>query len=268
MHKISLILFVLGVGIATADWHMVWEDDFNGGNLKDRWNFEVNCDGGGNNELQCYTDNRPENCAQENGVLKITARRENLGGGKPFTSTRITTSGRQSWLHGKWDMRARLPKGKHLWPALWMMPQNSEYGGWPASGEIDIMEYRGQRPFQVSGALHFGPAWNQHAWVGTGDRDFPFDFSRDFHIFSLDWSPTQIQWLVDGNVYHTESLMRNFWAGFYQQNGQPFDRHFFFIINLAVGGMFFGDEPFDPIEADQWEKPFLEVDYVRKFEWR
>jgi len=198
--------------------------------------------------------------------LKLFALRENLGGGKPFTSTRITS--RANWVHGLFEIRARMPRGKHLWPAIWMMPQSSEYGGWPRSGEIDITEYRGQRPFQILGTLHFGPAWDQHGMAGSSERDFPFDFSREFHTFTLDWSPTQIQWGVDGNVYHTESLMRNFWNGFYTANGQPFDKNFFLILNLAVGGNFFGNEPFDPSESDGWEKNNLKVDYVRKFEWR
>jgi len=165
-------------------------------------------------------------------------------------------------------MRARMPKGKHLWPAFWMMPANSEYGGWPRSGEIDITEYRGQRPQQILGTLHFGPAWDNKGQVGTGERDFPIDFSQDFHVFGLDWSPTQMQWIVDGNVYHTEPLDKNFWPGLYNSNSSPFDKNFFIIINLAVGGNFFGGEPFDPIEADQWPKNTFEIDWIRKFEWR
>jgi len=265
MKLITAVVLVFGVGIASADWALVWEDNFDGGNLKDRWNFEVNCDGGGNNELQCYTDNRQENARQENGILTITARLENLGGGKPFTSTRMTT--KANWLHGKFEMRARLPRGKHLWPAFWMMPANSEYGGWPRSGEIDIMEYRGQKPFQTLGTLHFGPAWDQHGMAGSGERDYPFDFSRDFHTFGLDWNTDRIQWLVDGNVFHEQTLRTNFWNGFYGANGQPFDKNFFIIINLAVGGMFFGNEPFDPSESHNWEKATFEIDYIRKWEW-
>jgi beta-glucanase (GH16 family) len=262
---LKLICLALLACSASAEWHLVWEDNFDGGNLKDRWNFEVNCDGGGNNELQCYTDNRNENCRQENGVLVIQARWENIGGNKPFTSTRMTT--KANWLHGKFEIRARMPKGKHLWPAIWMMPANSEYGGWPRSGEIDITEYRGQRPHQVLGTLHYGPAWDNKGQVGY-ERDFPYDFSQDFHTFGLDWSPSAIQWLIDDQVVHTETLQRNFWGGFYTANGQPFDKNFFIILNLAVGGNFFGGEPFDPSESQNWAKSTLEVDYVRKFEWR
>jgi len=266
---LALAAIVLSVGVAQSAWVLEWSDEFDGGDLKDRWNFELGCSGFGNNELQCYTDNRAENVRQEGGKLIITAVKEWWGDGvnpdKQFTSTRMTS--KANWLHGKFEIRARMPKGKHLWPAIWMMPANSEYGGWPRSGEQDITEYRGQRPQQILGTLHFGPAWDQHGMAGSGERDFPFDFSQDFHTFGYDWSPTQIQWLVDDVVYHTQSLETNFWNGFYTANGQPFDKNFFLILNLAVGGMFFGDEPFDPIEADSWEKPFLEIEFVKKWTW-
>jgi len=266
---IALIGLAL-VGTVSADWVLAWEDDFMGGDLKDRWNFELGCSGFGNNELQCYTDNRWENVRQENGNLVIEARKEWWGDGvhpdKPFTSTRMTT--KMNWLHGKMEIRARLPRGKHLWPAFWMMPANSEYGTWPASGEIDIMEYRGQRPQQTLGTLHFGPRWDQHGYVGSSERDFPFDFSREWHTFGIDWSPNQIAWMVDDQVFHTETLQRNFWPGFYSANGQPFDKNFFIILNLAVGGNFFGGEPFDPDEANGWEKNTFEIDWVKKWEWR
>jgi beta-glucanase (GH16 family) len=265
---LALALVAL-VGVVSADWYIAWEDNFDGGNLADRWNFELGCNGWGNNELQCYTNNRGENARQENGVLIIQARKEWWGDGsqdQPFTSARMTS--KANWLHGKMEIRARLPKGKHLWPAFWMMPANSEYGGWPRSGEIDIMEYRGQRPQQMLGTLHFGPAWDNKGQAGTGERNFPFDFSQDWHTFAIDWSPQQIMWLVDDQVIHTETLQRNFWPGLYTANGQPFDKNFFIILNLAVGGNFFGGEPFDPEEANGWEKNTFEIDWVRKWEWR
>ncbi len=165
-------------------------------------------------------------------------------------------------------MRAKLPKGKHLWPAFWMMPARSEYGGWPKSGEIDIMEYRGQAPSVTQGTLHYGEAWNNKGHVGSGERSFPFDFSQDWHVFGLDWSPWQIQWIVDGQVFHTESLQKTFSPGPYSKWGQPFDKNFFIIINLAVGGNFFGNEGFDPKESDNWQKPTFEIDWVKKWEWR
>jgi len=268
--SLAILAIACCIGIAAAEWALVWEDNFDGGNLRDRWNVETGCSGGGNNELQCYTDLRPENVRQENGILTITARREWWGDGvypdKPFTSTRMTT--KANWLHGKMEIRARLPRGKHLWPAFWMMPAASAYGEWPRSGEIDIMEYRGQRPTNVLGTLHFGANWDQHGEAGTGETNFGVDFSADFHTFAVDWSPSAIKWLVDDRQYGEINVNANFWPGFYQQNGQPFDKNFFIIINLAVGGGFFGGEPFDPIEADSWPKPTFEIDWIRKFEWR
>jgi len=267
---LALAAIVCAVGFAHAEWVLDWQDEFDGGNLADRWNFELGCSGWGNNELECYTDNRPENARQENGRLIIEARKEWWGDGvnpdKPFTSARLTSKG--NWLHGKIEMRARLPKGKHLWPAFWMMPAESAYGVWPRSGEIDITEYRGQRPQQISGTLHFGAAWDNKGQAGTGDRDFPIDFSQDFHTFGLDWSPEQIQWILDDQVYHTETLQRNFWDGVYNANGSPFDKNFFIILNLAVGGNFFGNEPFDPEEANGWEKNTFEIEFIKKWTWR
>ncbi|ODM89411.1 Beta-glucanase, partial [Orchesella cincta] len=146
------------IGLASADWELVWEDQFDGEDLWRNYKFDEGCNGWGNDELQCYTVNRPENVRQEGGNLIITARES--GGVNdsqttlPFTSTRMVTY--SSFTYGKFEIRARLPKGKHLWPAFWMMPQDSEYGPWPRSGELDIMEYRGQRPTNVLGTIHFG----------------------------------------------------------------------------------------------------------------
>jgi len=262
---VGLVAFLAITGVK-GDWALAWEDNFDHGQpLSYRWNFENTCQDWGNRELQCYTNDRWQNIRQENGRLIIQARKE-AWGNKGFTSARIYS--KNSWTYGKFEMRARLPKGKHLWPAFWMMPTYSNYGEWPRSGEIDIMEYRGQRPNNVLGTLHFGGSREQHGQVGSPETSFPIDFSQDFHVFAVDWSPNKIMWMVDGRVYHEETLQRNFQPGFYSQNGQPFDKPFHMIINLAVGGSFFGDEPFDPSEANGWQKPTLEIDWVRKWEWK
>lgn len=225
--------------------------------------------GWGNNELQCYTFNRPENVIQDNGTLIITAIKEKWGDGinpdKQFTSTRMTT--KCSFLYGKFEMRARLPNGKHLWPAFWMMPVNSEYGGWPRSGEIDIMEYRGQQLNVTLGTLHFGESKDKKGQVGSPETQFNVDFSEEFHVFGIEWSQNKMKWMMDDLVYHDESLEKNFWENLYTRQGQPFDKNFYMIINMAVGGNFFGDESFDPIEADSWSKPTFEIDWIRQWEW-
>jgi len=263
------VLLAATLALVSADWQIVWRDEFDGGNLADRWNFELGCSGWGNNELQCYTNNRAENARQENGVLVIQARREWWGDGvhpdKPFTSTRMTT--KANWLYGKIEARMRMPKGKHQWPAFWMMPSASAYGGWPRSGEIDIMEYRGQRWWEIIGTIHYGPAWDNKGQNGYG-REFPNDFSQEWHTYAIDWSSQKMIWLLDDQPVHEENLLRNFWPGLYTGNTQPFDRNFFAILNFAVGGNFFGNEPFDPVEADGWAKNTFEIDYVRVYQWQ
>jgi len=266
---ILALIAICSCGLARADWELVWEDQFDGEDLNRNYIFDEGCNGWGNDELECYTVNRPENVRQENGILVITARREWWDDGQttlPFTSTRMRTY--SNFLYGKFEIRARLPKGKHLWPAFWMMPANSEYGEWPRSGEIDIMEYRGQRPTNTLGTIHYGESKENKGQSGSPETTFPVDFSEDFHVFGLDWSPTKFMWLVDDQVYHEETLERNFWESVYNRNGQPYDKEFYILINLAVGGMFFGDEPFDPIEADGWAKPTYEIDWIRKWTWR
>jgi len=149
-----------------------------------------------------------------------------------------------------------------------MMPRNNEYGGWPRSGEIDITEYRGQRTNEILGTLHYGPAWDNKGQAGTTRVYEGVDFSRDFHVFGFDWNQDRAQWLLDGQVFHEETLRRNFWEGLYNAQGSPFDKEFFFILNLAVGGAFFGGEPFDPSESQWWGKSTFEIDWVRKSTWQ
>ena len=152
-----------------------------------------------------------------------------------------------------------------------MMPRNSEYGGWPASGEIDIMEYRGQRTNQFSGTAHFGPSWDVKGAVGTGDRDFDSDLSSDFHTYGFHWDEYALRWILDGQQFHSEGITKNFWPGFYEQDGQPFDKSFYFILNLAVGGNFFPPEiygDFVPEDARDWERNTFEIDYVRVYKWQ
>lgn len=151
------------------------------------------------------------------------------------------------------------------------MPTNSIYGGWPASGEIDIMEYRGQRTNEFSGTGHFGPSWDNKGSVGTGDQWFNKDFSADFHTFGFHWDEFALRWSVDGQQFHSEGITKNFWPGFYTENGQPFDQPFYIILNLAVGGSFFPPEiygDFSPEEAKNWEQPTLEIDWVRVYKWQ
>lgn len=262
-------LFLSLALIASAEYKLVWQDEFNGNSLdRSKWQYEVDCNGGGNNELQCYTTS---NVQVRDGSLYVTARPENYNG-KQYTSGRINTKASAAWKYGRFEIRAKLPRGDYLWPALWMLPRDSVYGGWAASGEIDIMEARGQSPTKSESTLHHGGAWPNNVYTGSGPIDFGVDLSADFHTYTLTWERDQMQFALDGRVYHTANLNRGWYSGRganpYNANRQPFDQPFFFIINLAIGGGFFGGQAnaLNPQIAQQWRSPSLVVDYVRVYQ--
>jgi len=251
-------------------YQLVWSDEFNGNSLDlSKWQYEVNCDGGGNNEMQCYTSN-PSNVRVSNGSLLITAIPQNYNG-RQYTSGRINTKASAAWKYGKIEFRAQVPTGIYLWPALWMMPRDSVYGMWAASGEIDIMENRGLSN-QCESTLHHGGGWPNNIWTGSGPQTQSFDMSAGFHLYAAIWTPDSIQFLIDNNVYYTVPLNRNFWSGKgtnpYTANGQPFDQYFYLIINLAIGGGFFGDQSqaLTVQQAQGWANPTLAVDYARVYQ--
>ncbi|MFO7524024.1 MAG: glycoside hydrolase family 16 protein [Ignavibacteriaceae bacterium] len=228
-------------------WTLVWNDEFNGETIDaSKWSHEVNGDGGGNNELQYYTD-FAENSYIENGSLIIKALKKNYLG-KEFTSARMRTLHKGDWTYGRFDIRAKLPYGKGLWPAIWMLPTDWVYGGWPTSGEIDIMELLGHEPNKVYGTIHYGPAWpnNQHS---GGSYILPSStFASDYHLFTVEWDSTEIRWFVDGDKYHTEV------------HGQPFDKRFHLLLNVAVGGNWPGSPDFSTTFPQK-----MSVDYVRVY---
>ncbi len=161
--------------------------------------------------------------------------------------------------------------GKHLWPAIWMLPTKPIYGTWAASGEIDIMEYRGQNTSFIEGTLHFGGQWPHNINKGSGVKDFGIDFSADFHEFSIEWDCDQILWFVDNQQFHKETLVRSFWSekgdNPYTSIRQPFDQKFQFIFNVAVGGNYFGHlGELTSDEAKSWPKPSLEIDFVKVYQ--
>lgn len=267
---LSSLLLISFSTIAVAELKLVWQDEFDGNSLDtSKWQYENHCSPQ-NNELQCYT-NRQDNVYVKDGALHVKAKPENYGN-KKYTSGRINTKHSAAWKYGRFDVRAKLPKGNFLWPALWMLPRDYVYGGWAASGEIDIMEARGQLPNQVSNALHYGGVWPNNAHVGSGAMNFNTDFTADFHIFSAIWERDQIQFLVDGKVVTTQSLTRNWFSGKgqnpYNAIRQPFDQPFFFLINVAIGGNFFGDQSqaLTTAIANNWASPELVVDYVRVYQ--
>jgi len=276
MPKTSFIIFfilsLLGL-LTLADYQLVWQDEFNGNKLDtSKWQYENHCQPQ-NNEMQCYTP-RESNVYVKDGYLNVEAKPETgyLNSNKKYTSGRINTKHSAAWKYGKFEIRAKLPKGAYLWPALWMLPRDYVYGGWAASGEIDIMEARGQQTNQVSNAIHYGAEWPNNAHSGSGAMDFSKDFTADFHLFSAIWEKDQIQFLVDNKVVFTQSLTRNFWSGKgknpYNSIRQPFDQPFFFLINVAIGGNFFGSQSADLTTdiAKGWASPRLVVDYVRVYQ--
>ena len=162
-----------------------------------------------------------------------------------------------NWTYGRFEVRAKLPTGKGLWPAIWMMPTDSEYGSWAASGEIDIMELLGHEPYMVHGTLHYGGEWpyNSH----SGDYFLLKDgqvFPDDFHTFGLEWEPREFRWYVDGELYQTQ----NDWHTDGGNYPAPFDKRFYIILNVAVGGNW----PGNPNTLTQFPQAML-VDYVRVY---
>lgn len=233
---------------------LMWSDEFDGDALNtDNWKFEIGRgnNGWGNNELQYY---REENTTVEDGFLVIEAKEENYNGAD-YTSSRLITQGKQSLRFGRIDIRAVLPEGQGLWPALWMLGTKINAVGWPACGEIDIMELVGNQPDRVHGTVHYGnnPSTRQldgaSRALSSGAK-----FSEEFHVFSLIWENDKIQWLMDDVVYH--EFTREEVGGF----PYPFNDNFFVIFNVAVGG----DWPGSPNSSTVFPQRMI-VDYIRYF---
>lgn len=231
---------------------MVWNDEFSGSLIDTtRWSFDLGTGapeltGWGNNELQYYTSN-PANVSIVNGKLCITAIKESYQG-SAYTSARIHTKLKGDWTYGRFEIRAKLPKGKGIWPAIWMLPTDNFYGSWAASGEIDIMELLGHEPAKIHGTIHFGSTWPDNQ-SSTGTYTLPEgDFSDDFHIFSIEWDTEGIAWYVDLIRYSVKP------------HKQPFDKRFYLILNLAVGGNWPGNP-----DGSTVFPACMEVDYVRVY---
>ncbi|MDX1694340.1 MAG: family 16 glycosylhydrolase [Ketobacteraceae bacterium] len=243
-------------------WHLVWRDEFDGARIDPaKWEHEVNGWGGGNNELQYYTA-RPENSYQSGGTLKIVARQESYtgpDGTRNYTSARLRTLNKGDWLYGRFEIRARMPHGQGLWPAIWMLPTDWVYGGWAASGEIDIMEavnLQAGGGNDIHGTLHYGGPWPDNVHSGTGFTPSA-SVVNEFHTYAVEWEPGEIRWYVDGQHYQTQ---REWWssAGAYPA---PFNQRFHLILNVAVGGNW----PGSPDGGTRFPQ-VMEVDYVRVYQ--
>jgi len=244
---------------APSGWELVWNDEFDDAVINiNKWSHEVNAQGGGNNELQYYTA-RPENSFIENGCLVIQALKERYTGPegtRDFTSARLRTYRKGDWRYGRFDIKAKLPYGRGLWPAIWMMPTESKYGGWAASGEIDIMELLGHEPNKVYGTLHYGGEYPRNVHSGKSYTLPQGNFSDDFHLFTLEWDSTQIRWYVDGTFYQSQEK----WYTESAPYPAPFDQNFYLILNVAVGGNW----PDNPDLSTVFPQKMI-VDYVRVY---
>ena len=241
-----------------AGYTLLWSDEFDQAQLNPAtWSYETGdgcpalC-GWGNNELQYYSSSA-DNLFFQDGKMIIEARAEKFGG-KDYTSSRIKTQGKKAFKFGRIDIRALLPVGKGVWPAFWMLPEDNVFGGWPRSGEIDMMEYLGSEPSKVLGTLHYGPGPGSTYLTKT--TTLPSGtFNDKFHVFSLEWEEDEIRWYIDQNLYATINRAD------IGNNNYPFNERFFFIINMAVGG----NLPGSP-DASTVFPQHLIVDYIRVYQ--
>ena len=225
---------------------LVMQDEFdtNGSLDQSLWSYNIGTgtNGWGNNELQYYTD-RPENIIVENGMLKITAREE-LFLGASYTSARILTKGKYEKKYGRIEARIKLPWGKGLWPAFWMIGANSDTVIWPQCGEIDIMEHKGNDLNRIYGTLHYPGRSGGNA---DGNTRVISNATTEFHIYKVEWTAASIKIYVDDQIIHTVA----------NSSAIPFNHEFFLILNVAMGGTFGG--AVDP----NFTNATMEVDYVR-----
>lgn len=239
---------------------LVWQDEFDGDQLNyQKWGIRQDAFGGGNQELQIYTE-RPENVRVENGKLILEARHDSAavaGTQREYSSGRIHTKHRGDWKYGRIEVRAKLPMGQGIWPAIWMLPTDNKYGTWAASGEIDIMEMRGQTPNIVLGTLHYGKTWPDNTHSGDEFTLKEGTFADDFHTFAVDWQEGKITWLIDGKPYQTQTK----WDSQGGKFPAPFNERFHVVLNVAVGGEFLG-----PPDATTKFPAQMVVDYVRVYQ--
>jgi len=237
-------------------WELVWSDEFEGaaGSAPDpaKWDYDIGTDWG-NAQLEYDTD-RPENVSLDGaGHLAITAREEPWLG-RDYTSGRIHTNGHFAQQGGRFEARIRLPVGRGIWPAFWLLGGNFASVGWPACGEIDIMEYRGQEPRVLHGSLH-GPGYSGGNALTSRFELSGGGFNWDFHVFAVEWTDDQITWIVDDTRYLT--IRR---SDLPQGGAWVFDHSFFIILNVAVGGHFVG-----PPDATTTFPQTMLVDWVRVY---
>lgn len=239
-----------------GSYQLVWSDEFNYEGLPDpaKWAHEVGGNGWGNNELQYYTDKRLLNSNVGSGTLKITAYNEPFQG-MEYTSARLVTKGKQTWMYGKFEIRAKVPSGKGTWPAIWMLGENISSAGWPNCGEIDIMEHVGYDQGWVHGSVHTDK-YNHVEGTQKTAKKFVSDVSTAFHVYGLEWTADSIKVTIDDAVIFSFANEKSGVAAW------PFSAPEFLLLNLAVGGNWGGAQG---VDSSVFPKT-LEVDYVRVYQ--
>ncbi|MBX2924640.1 MAG: glycoside hydrolase family 16 protein [Chitinophagaceae bacterium] len=239
-----------------AERKLVWSDEFDYTGLPDstKWSYDTGGHGWGNNEKQFYTEGRLENASVKNGILNITAIKENFEGAS-YTSARFTSKNKGDWKYGRMEIKAKMPKGRGLWPAIWMLPTDWKYGDWPKSGEIDIMEHVGYLPDSVFGTVHTD-AYNHRIGTQKGKNTFRSDLSEAFHVYTLDWDENEIKIFIDQELYFTYPNEKKTYREW------PFDQRFHLLMNMAVGGDWGGSRGID----DSIFPQAMQVDWVRVYQ--
>ncbi|MFY0672046.1 MAG: family 16 glycosylhydrolase [Bacteroidia bacterium] len=260
MQNLKLILF-LSISLlannlfADGCERLVWADEFDYDGAPDskKWGYDIGGDGWGNEEIQYYTNNR-KNSFVKDGYLTIRAIKENVGG-RNYSSARLVSREKGDWKYGRFEIRAKLPSGKGTWPAIWMLPTDWEYGGWPESGEIDIMEHVGYDLNVIHGTVHTED-YNHQKNTQKGGSKTVSGATENFHIYAIDWQENRIDFLIDGEKYFT----------FYKESDSykewPFDKRFHLLLNIAIGGTWGGLEGVD----DNIFPTEMLIDYVRVYQ--
>ena len=233
-------------------WNLVWQDEFDYNGLPDsaKWSYDVGGHGWGNNELQFYTAGRLQNARVADGLLTIEAHREEMEG-KPYSSARLVTRGKGDWQYGRLEVRAKLPKGRGTWPAIWMLASTSPFK-WPDDGEIDIMEHVGYNPGYIHASVHT-KKYNHIIGTQITDTIVVDDFSEQFHNYQLEWNRDSVFVGIDDHVFYR---CGNDGTGY---EAWPFDNKMHLLLNIAVGGNWGGQKG---VDENIWPQR-MEVDHVR-----
>lgn len=256
MKKISILISAFLISVASAfaqdAYRLKWADEFDYTGIPSArsWGYDLGDHGWGNNEVQNYTSDL-RNAEVKDGKLMIRAIKQD---GK-WTSARLVTKNKVDFLYGRLEVRAKLPVGLGTWPAIWMLSTDWEYGGWPESGEIDIMEHVGHNPAVVHATVHT-KAYNHVEGTQVGTKTGVPDYATQFHTYSVEWTADKIDVFIDDQKYFT---FNNDKAGDFKT--WPFDKRFHLILNIAIGGNWGGEKGIDPALSEA----VMEIDYVRLY---